>query len=540
MESKGMSCADDCLTLIDAVPDIAYELDADGKFTFVSRAVNGLGYAPDDLVGRHFSEIIHPDDYHLISRVIVLPKFAGKVTGAKFSPGLFDERRCGMRKTENLKARFALKGKDADYVLADVSSSGRWDRSAGEKDKLFLGSVGVIHSASSHDGAQKEKQETGRKESEYVATVAHELRTPLAIAKEGIGLVLDGTVGGLTRKQKKILAAVSENVGRLIRITSSLLDISKIESGRLELTKSVVDISGLVERLSGAFKKHAKDKRIKIETSLPKYKIRLYADADKIVQVLTNLLDNAVKFTPSGGRVAISCSLCQPQKCGKKEGGNKTGTPPGAVSITVTDTGVGIAKENLDKIFDRFQQIGDTASRKKGAGLGLSIVRAIVQMHGGTITVGSGLGLGTTFKITLPQCTDSDMMKDRLGFAVREAETNDAKMSLVIVSLPRGDKSFGKIGRKKVDILTDGILDAIKKSLHRSGDFTLKMSGRFFIMLPACDRGGALIVIERLQKVLDFYLAKQSLPRKIGLKFDYVIYPDDAGNLDKLFSMAGL
>ncbi|MFA5147295.1 MAG: CHASE domain-containing protein [Candidatus Omnitrophota bacterium] len=230
-----------------------------------------------------------------------------------------------------------------------------------------------------------ERKEVERLKDEFVSTVSHELRTPLSITKEGISLVLDGIPGEINEKQSNILTVAKSNIDRLARIIDSLLDISKIESGKVGLRKSLTDIGALIKQVVASFEPAVKKKGLDIRTDLPEGAMRSNVDTDSIVQVLTNLLSNAVKFTEKG-HIVIAAGISDNE-----------------VRCSVADTGIGIAGENMPKLFNKFQQFGRTAGRgEKGTGLGLSIAKRIIEMHNGKMWAESEPGKGTKFTFTLP------------------------------------------------------------------------------------------------------------------------------------------
>lgn len=221
---------------------------------------------------------------------------------------------------------------------------------------------------------------------EFVSTVSHELRIPLAITKEGINLILDRIVGDVNEKQEKLLITAKENIDRLVKIIDDLLNVAKIEAGRFELRKAKVDIRDVAKRVSTFFEPKLERKGLKLKLALPDKKLMAFVDGDRIVQVFTNLLGNAVKFTKEG---AITIAAKE-----KK----------GLIECSVADSGTGIPRKDISKIFDRFEQAGrGQATVKKGTGLGLSISKALVDMHGGKIWAESEVGKGTKFIFTLPK-----------------------------------------------------------------------------------------------------------------------------------------
>ncbi|WP_421077895.1 cache domain-containing protein [Methanothermococcus sp. Ax23] len=229
-----------------------------------------------------------------------------------------------------------------------------------------------------------ELKELDKLKSDIVAIVSHELRTPLTSIKGYVELVLDGTMGAITETQRKCLEIANENIDRLKRLIDNMLDLSKIERGELEMQMEKINLKELVEDVVDTLKPLADEKNIKII-----YKINdmvLNGDKDRITQVLTNLIENAIKFSPINEKVEIQVL---------KEGNS--------IHMKVIDNGPGIPKRDLDRIFDRFYQVDSPAKRiKGGSGLGLAVCKSIIEAHGGTIWVESNLGNGSIFHIIIP------------------------------------------------------------------------------------------------------------------------------------------
>ncbi|MCM8790688.1 MAG: ATP-binding protein [Candidatus Omnitrophica bacterium] len=229
-------------------------------------------------------------------------------------------------------------------------------------------------------------KELDRLKDDFISMVSHELRTPLSIIKEGINIIIDEIPGKINEQQVKILASAKANVERLSRIINDLLDISKIEAGRLDISREKTSLEGLIKQVLGYFENKIKGKGLATGTNFPKEGSDVYADAERITQVVTNLLDNAVKFTDKG-RIDITI-----RRSGRM------------IECAISDTGIGISRENLPKLFTKFQQF-ERARRPgdRGTGLGLSIAKKIVEMHGGKIWVESDSGKGTKVTFTLPR-----------------------------------------------------------------------------------------------------------------------------------------
>jgi signal transduction histidine kinase len=229
-----------------------------------------------------------------------------------------------------------------------------------------------------------ELKELDNLKSELIAIVSHELRTPLTSIKGYVELVLDGTMGTINDSQKKCLQVADDNIVRLRRLIESMLDLSKIERGELEMYREKVNLRAIVCDVIEYLKPLATEKNIKLNSEVEG--INLEADKDRITQVLTNLIENAIKFSPANESILVSGVLENEH-----------------VHLKVTDRGAGIPKKDMVKVFDRFYQVDSSTKRKKGgSGLGLAVCKSIVEAHKGSIWVESELGKGSTFHILLP------------------------------------------------------------------------------------------------------------------------------------------
>ena len=230
-------------------------------------------------------------------------------------------------------------------------------------------------------------QETDKIKSDFYSLMSHELRTPLASIKEGTSLLIESLKAkDITAKQKKLLAIMTEESNRLIKLVNSLLDLSKMEAGMMVYAFASADLIVLIKRAVREIEPLAEKKNITITVEAGKGLPLLQVDTERMLQVLRNLIGNAVKFTPRDGYVHVSARASEQE-----------------VEVSVKDTGVGISTESLTAIFDKFQQDVLTHSSKiKGTGLGLSFVKHIIKDHGGKIWAESTLGQGSTFIFVLP------------------------------------------------------------------------------------------------------------------------------------------
>ena len=244
-------------------------------------------------------------------------------------------------------------------------------------DHASLASVAVFRDVT-------HRHEVDRMKDEFVSVVSHELRTPLTSIRGSLGLLAGGAVGELPDAGRRMVEIAVENTDRLIRLINDILDIERIESGAVVLHQSRCVVTDLVTESLRVVVPVAK--AAGVEIGLAKIEGVVWADADRVVQTLTNLLSNSVKFSPPGGCVTLGASSVGAH-----------------IEFSVTDEGRGIPADKLESIFGRFQQVDASDSRQKGGtGLGLAISRSIVEQHGGRIWAESDEGHGSTFRFTLP------------------------------------------------------------------------------------------------------------------------------------------
>jgi signal transduction histidine kinase len=236
--------------------------------------------------------------------------------------------------------------------------------------------------------AKEEAELASRTKTEFLANISHELRTPLN-AIIGFAEILSGQIFGKLGDERYVhyAADIRDSGQHLLTLINDVLDVSKIEFGKLELNEEPVDIVAVLESCMRLMRDRAEEAGLELRSELPKEVPFIQADARRFKQILLNLMSNAVKFTPAGGRVAVRVSL-----------------PTDGVSIAVVDTGIGIARSDLDKALRPFGQIDSRMARKyQGTGLGLPLTKSMIELHGGTLTLDSEAGSGTTATIWLPR-----------------------------------------------------------------------------------------------------------------------------------------
>ena len=230
-----------------------------------------------------------------------------------------------------------------------------------------------------------EVEQANRLKNEFLASMSHELRTPLHTIIGFSELLTEELEGKLNEKQHRFINHILQDARHLLELINEILNISKIESGRLELKRELFDFSQCVEEVLGGIRHLAENKNLVLQNQ-SSFQGSLYADRVRVKEILYNLLSNAVKFTPKGGTVRVEAA-----------------SENDFLRVSICDTGIGIAENELSSIFEKFYQVGSsTGVGREGTGLGLPISKHLVELHGGTICVESKPGQGSRFKLTFP------------------------------------------------------------------------------------------------------------------------------------------
>ena len=256
-----------------------------------------------------------------------------------------------------------------------------------DEEGAVLGTVYVF------DDITREK-EIDRMKSDFVSLVSHELRTPMTSIIGFVSLILEGKTGPINDKQRRSLVRVQHQAERLAALINDLLDISRIEAGRIQMKREEISVSEIAEQRIEEISPQADEKSIELRMFAPESLPHTVGDRERIGQVFTNLIGNAIKFTPEKGKIAVRISA----------DGAPPGKPDRTLHIEVIDTGEGIPIDERERVFNRFHQLGNVNTRQEGgSGLGLSIVKSIVESHGGSVWVDDGYeGQGSNFQFTLP------------------------------------------------------------------------------------------------------------------------------------------
>ncbi len=347
----------------------------------------------------------------------------------------------------------------------------------------------------------EELKRLDQRKDDFVNNVSHELRTPLTIIRENISLMADGLLGKVNERQYKYLDKTLVNVDRLTSIINDLLDISTIESGKLKLNKCNVDFVELVEEVVSNFTPQVEKKGVVIKSIVPNHSVEAFIDKEKMIQVFTNLISNAYKFTDKGS-IKVSVSEVNSQ-----------------IKCCVKDTGIGIALEDLPRLFSKFEKFArqETAG-SKGTGLGLSIAKGIVESHEGQITVESEIGQGTQFIVTLPKSNVIQKNTRNLVACLKENTKKYNNYFVLVVSIKNFDVKLSKL----VDLLET----LIKKQLYRQTDQTVKEKGAVYVILPDIKKENVVIIINRMRQIIHTKECKDQFKNCDGLVYKIAHFPE--------------
>jgi PAS domain S-box-containing protein len=372
--------------LLHAAPDAILEVNEAGRILILNEAVERMfGYSRDELVGLSVDQLVP----------------AAMRGGHAQHRSAYANR----PKTRPMGTGLELQGqrKDGSLFPVEISLSPNWiegslhviasvrditERKAVEDRIRTLSEQYTAELTLKNEQLEarnREVERANRLKNEFLASMSHELRTPLHTIigfSELLGEQLEGPLG---EKQQRFVGHILQDARHLLELINEILDISKIESGRLELKREPFDFSQCVEEVLAGIRHQAATKNITLENK-NRFHDSLYADRLRVKEILYNLLSNAVKFTPEGGRVWVEAF---------REGDS--------LHVSVCDTGIGIPEKEHPSIFEKFYQVGDArGGTREGTGLGLPITKHLVELHGGTINVESRPGQGSSFRLTFP------------------------------------------------------------------------------------------------------------------------------------------
>ena len=470
------------------IPDRIYFKDRTGKFTFVNNAfASALKMNSKQIVGKtdsafssRMAEMVEDDTHVLNTGEPVIDK---------------------VKKID--------RPSDGEYYILITKIPRR------DEQGRVIGLISVVKDITKRMHYEHQKEERQDKENklemledlnrvrtEFVSAVSHELRTPLAVIHQLLMLIYDETAGPVNDKQREILVKVRHNIDRQKNIIDKMLDISRIEGKELALRYSLANINDLLRDSKEFFQGLAAEKNIKLSYSLPDSDISLFIDAERIIQIITNLINNAIKFTEENGQIRVEVKVLEDK-----------------VRVGVIDTGIGIANADLPRVFDKFVQLSSSdAARKQGIGLGLTIVKELVEKHGGEIWIESKIGEGSKFYFTLPRFYTANIlgkrMKDKINQLLRDHDSIHL-INLLIVNW--------EVFKKRVDMESDKLFKNLKEIVGRAYEdllpaqqgkqkiiITDMLNGKYSLLFPQTTDKKVATFCELLkEKIKDYFIKNE-------------------------------
>jgi PAS domain S-box-containing protein len=449
--------------LMDYIPDVIYFKDKKGKLIMVNKAhAKGLGLSPEQVIGKTDFDIFPKERAALMAQDDAYVMGTGKPIIDKVERSTRADGVDNYVSTTKIP-RYDAKGRINGLIgiTRDITQRMQLEHLRKEKEQFKK--------------KLQNLEEVDRVKSEFVSVVSHELRTPLAIIKEALSLILDGIQGDITDGQRTLLVRARENAERLRKIIEELLDISRIEQGKIKLHYSLVDLTELIKSSADFFIQSAREKGLELSYQMPRQKINIFLDPERVNQIISNLLDNAFKFTERGGKIKLEVVLFDDK-----------------VRVGVFDSGIGIAKADLPRIFDKFEQVAHRgASKNKGIGLGLSIIKELVESHGGEIWAESQTGVGSKFYFTLPRLYTKSLLGPDIRQKINVLLGQEIPLSLIHVLIVNF-REFNHLMRMRSKLLVKALNGII---LSTTQQFHPKAIGQCDIFVSELSEGECSIVV---------------------------------------------
>jgi PAS domain S-box-containing protein len=347
----------------------------DGRITFWNQGAEGMyGWSATEANGQIFHQLLQTQ----------FPRSLAEIEAELFSQGYWEGELVNLRRDGTpiiVASRWVLQSDEQDNPIKILEINNDITERKRAEEQLRRSSERISL-------ANAELARAARLKDEFLANMSHELRTPLNSILGMSELLLEEVFGSLTSQQRQFLHTVEHSGQHLLELINDILDLAKIESGKMELQLASISIPHLCESSLNFVRQEARHKQIQLTCQIDESVTEIEADERRLLQVLVNLLANAVKFTQEGGSVNLEVKMNLPEQ---------------ALEFQVIDTGIGIAAADISKLFEPFVQLDSSLSRRyPGTGLGLSLVRRIVDLHGGSIKVESELGQGSCFIVMLP------------------------------------------------------------------------------------------------------------------------------------------
>lgn len=485
-----------------AAMDAIIMLDNDGKIIEWNRAAEGMfAYSREEAFGKEIHELLVPERYHDLCK----KGFARfKKTGEGSAVG-------------NLTKLEAVR-KDGTEFPVELSIS-----AVKIKDRWHA--IGIVRDIT-------EREEMEKMKSEFLSIASHELRTPMTSIKNAVEIIVKGKAGEVNETQAKFLSMADRNIKRLSALINDLLDISKIESKKMQFNYSQVDTADSVEHVFNTLKPLADTKSLTLKADIADGTPPVYADDNRVEEVLLNLVGNAIKFTDNMGEIRVATKI----KKEVSDAGLKD-----FLEITVEDEGVGIAKEHLNHIFEKFYQVGGSLARRyDSTGLGLSICKGVIEAHGGKIRCESDEGKGSRFIFTLPIVDEAEEFMKIVSDEINEAAKQKMQVAILIVRIKDFERFRNSGGKEDNEKLLEKVKEAIRWGGLRTTDRLKVMpeSGEVIMVMNNTNSKGAQIVQEKIGRLTcDINKGRENscIP---AFDSGYAVFPEDGETIESLVDYA--
>lgn len=357
---------------------------------------------------------------------------------------------------------------------------------------------------------------------EFLSAVTHELHTPLTIIHESVSQMLDGIMGPILDEQRTLLEISKRNTQRLGRLIGDILDLAKIEAKRIVLNKEPLDLIPIVKEVVDSCSLISKKKNLEIVIHAKPESISLKADRLRMIQIFTNLIDNAIKYSEKG---TITVSV------------NDLGEH---IECSVKDEGVGIPQEALCKVFTKFEQFNRKAKAGyQGTGLGLCITKELIELHGGDIWVGSVQGQGTTITFHLPKVDTKDNLQSTILDFFTSASSRNEPFSLLTIQIDDFQRVIHNKSRQELLELMKNLEENISQSLPGPQAKAMRARHTFWVLLPATRREDAFHIGESAHHKINQLLLKECGTNSLKISWHLVSYPENAVNFNDFISQIG-
>lgn len=495
---------------------------------FLSMALSRVGNFQVELAssGEEALQKIEKESFDLVLTDLKMPKVDGiqlMTEIARLKPEILTIMMTGHGTIDS--ALEAMKRGASDYLMKPLSIDEliiRIRKVLEERQRF----IRLKDFADQLERANQELRRIDAIKSEFVSVASHELRTPLAAIKNAVQLILKGKTGAINENQEKFLSMAERNINRLTNILNDLLNLSRIESGKIELKFQTVALEEIIELTASSLRPQADTKSIQIEVDVPESLPEVYGDPEKVEQILTNLIGNAIKFSPEGGNILITAKIHSTERGG--DFGDR-------VAVSVKDTGIGIPPEHLEAIFEKFHQVEGSLHRSvSGTGLGLAITKGLVEAHQGKIWVESDVGKGSTFTFTLPSI-ENERREPHFRFILdkefQRTQENDAPLTLFLIQVMNEKEEIK-------EPLLDQLEEKVKQCLCRKADILLRREKeKILVALCEANLKGTQVIRQRIEEEIQKH-PMEGRETPVMIKVGTATYPEEALSKAELFRLA--